>query len=708
MKAHLNRREFIRVSAGVSGGLVLGVMLPGVETLGQMVDQEGKEFIPNSWIRIAKDGNVTIIVARSEMGQGVRTALPMIVAEELDADWSKVRIEQAIAKDEYGSMGTGGSTSVRTSWERLRKAGASARVMLIQAAAGVWAVGQEECRTERGTVIHKPTGRSLSYGELAERASTLKPPENPPLKDPKDFKIIGRKIPRTDTPEKVDGSAVFGIDVKVPGLLHAAVARCPVFGGSVIRYDDTKAKHIAGVKQVAQIDSGVAVIATSTWAAFKGRDALAVTFNEGPAASLSSGKIDIMLREYASRKAAVAEKSGDVDEAMTSASKTISASYDAPFLAHATMEPMNTTAWVQKNLCEVWAPTQDPQGYRRTAAKLCGLPQEQVIVHTTYLGGGFGRRWESDVLVEAVQCSQTSGSPVRVTWTREDDIRHDFYRPVSHHVLKGGLNAKGELVAFTHRVVAPSITGQSSPERIKDGLDKSAVEGAVAMPYDIPNVRVDYVMANTAVPIGSWRSVYPSQNVFALECFIDELAGAAGKDPFEFRRALMATRPKMLRVLELAAEKSGWGKPLPAGRFRGIAFSPPSFFRTPVAQVAEISIEDRKVRVHRVVCAIDCGIVINPDGLAVQMEGGVVYGLSAALMGEITIERGRVGQGNFDDYPMLTLDEVPAVETYSVQSTDPPTGTGEPGLPAIAPAVANAVYAATGKRIRRLPIRESI
>ncbi|HSQ76388.1 MAG TPA: xanthine dehydrogenase family protein molybdopterin-binding subunit [Bacteroidota bacterium] len=705
MKTQLNRREFIRVSAGAGGGLVLGVMLPAFDSYGQQLERKPDEFVPNVWLRIAKDGTVTILVARSEMGQGVRTALPMIVAEELDADWSKVRIEQAVAKADYGSMGTGGSTSVRTSWDRLRKAGASARMMLLQAAAGVWGVRETECRTEAGTVIHNPTGRLLPYGDLVEAASKLKAPENPPLKDPKDFKIIGRKIARTDTPEKVDGSAVFGIDVKVPGLLHAAVARCPVFGGKVARYDDSKARGITGVKQVAQIDSGVAVIANSTWSAFQGRDALAVTFDEGPAASLSSEKIEIMLREHAAKRAAVAEKAGDVTAAMASAAKKVSASFDAPFLAHATMEPMNTTAWVQKDRCEIWAPTQDPQGYRREAARLCALPEEKVIVHTTYLGGGFGRRWEADVLVEAVQCSKATGVPVRVTWTREDDMRHDFYRPVSHHVLSGGLSAERRLVAFAHRVVAPSITGQSSPERIKDGLDKSAVEGTINLPYEIPNLQIEYVMANTPVPIGSWRSVYPSQNVFALECFMDELAGAAGKDPFEFRRALMLNRPKMLRVLDLAAEKSGWGKPLPAGRYRGIAFSPPSFFRTPVAQVAEISVENRTVRVHRVVCAIDCGIVINPDGLAVQMEGGVVYGLSAALKGEITLKQGRVEQGNFDDYPILTLEETPVVETYSVQSNEAPTGTGEPGLPAIAPAVANAVFAATGKRIRRLPIR---
>jgi isoquinoline 1-oxidoreductase beta subunit len=412
-----------------------------------------------------------------------------------------------------------------------------------------------------------------------------------------------------------------------------------------------------------------------------------------------------MLREHASKPAAVAETTGDAGAALAASARRIEAAYELPFLAHATMEPMNATAWVQPDRCEIWAPTQSPQGNRQEAASATGLPEENVIVHTTFLGGGFGRRFESDAVLEAVRCSRVTGTPVKVTWTREDDMRHDFYRPVSRHLLAGGLDARGFLVAFSHRVVAPSISGQGAPESIKNGLDEDAVEGAVRMPYDIPHVRVDYVMANTPVPIGAWRSVYASQNVFALECFIDELAAAAGADPFEFRRALMTNQPKMRRVLELAAEKSGWGKPLPRGRFRGIAFSPPAFFQTPVAQVVEVSVAKKNIRVHRVVCAIDCGIVINPTGVEAQMEGGVVYGLSAALKGLITIDRGRAVQGNFDDCPILTMDEMPAVETYTVPSAEPPTGTGEPGLPAIAPAVANAVFAATGTRLRDLPLR---
>lgn len=705
MTTPMNRREFIRISTGAGAGLVLAVSFLDCGRPGSPGQGDPEVFAPNAWLKISKDGTVTITVAKSEMGQGVRTALPMIVAEELDADWSKVKIEQAVADGRYGGMGTGGSTSVRTSWDRLRKAGAAARQMLLQAAAARWGVPADECRTESGAVFHTPSNRTLPYGELIEEASRLPIPENPPLKDPKEFRIIGRRVPRTDSPEKVDGSAIFGLDVSVPGMLHAVVARSPVFGGSVAGFDAGKAKAIPGVREVFPIESGVAVVATSTWSALQGRDALAVTFHEGSSAAVNTENIRAMLRDSASKPAAVAESAGNPDEILATAARRIDAAYEVPFLAHATMEPMNATAWVQKDRCEIWAPTQSPQGNRSEAARLTGLPEENVLVNTTFLGGGFGRRFESDAVREAVQCSRITRTPVKVTWTRDDDMRHDFYRPVSRHILSGGLDAKGSLVAFTHRVVAPSITGQSSPGEIKNGLDEDAVEGAVRMPYDIPHRRVEYVMANTPVPIGAWRSVYASQTVFALEGFIDELATAAGADPFEFRRALMASQPKLRRVLELAAERSGWGKPLPRGRFRGIAFSPPAFFRTPVAQVVEVSVSKGKVRVHRVVCAVDCGIVINPTGVEAQMEGGVVYGLSAALKGEITIDRGRVVQGNFDDYPILTMEEMPSVETYPVPSTDPPTGTGEPGLPAIAPAVANAVFAATGKRIRVLPIR---
>ena len=702
----LNRRDFIKVASATGAGLVISFYLPGAGRLEAAAGLPDAPFVPNAWLRIDKSGIVTILVGKSEMGQGIRTALPMIVAEELEADWSTVRIEQAVADKKYGSMGTGGSTSVRTSWDNLRKAGATARELLLAAAAQTWGVEKSSCRAEKGTVIHTPTNRTLKYGELVEKASALTAPKDVPLKDPKDYRIVGKSIPRLDTPGKVDGSAVFGLDVRVPGMLYATVARCPVFGGKVARYDATKAKSIAGVQQVVQIDSGIAVIANSTWAAMKGRDALEITWDIGSNAGLNSAAIHKMLEEAAPKSGAVAEREGDAASAIAQAKKKVEATYEAPFLAHATMEPMNCVAHVQKDRCEIWAPTQDPQGAQKDGASIAGMDESKVTVHTTLMGGGFGRRFDNDFVREALHASKAAGAPVQVVWTREDDMQHDGYRPVSLHRLAGSLDEKGQLTALMHKIVAPSISGSYWPNIVKDGLDKGAVEGAVELPYSIPNSLVEFVMANNAVPIWFWRSVYPSQNVFALECFIDELAHAAGKDPYEFRRQLMTKAPRTKAALELAAEKSGWEKPLPKGRYRGIACSPPSFFQTPVVQVAEVSVSPAGVvRVHRVVCAVDCGIVINPDTATAQMEGGIVYGLTAALKGEITIDKGRTVQSNFDDYPLLTIDEMPEVEVHFVKSTNPPSGTGEPGLPAIAPAVANAVFAATGKRVRQLPIR---
>jgi CO/xanthine dehydrogenase Mo-binding subunit len=448
------------------------------------------------------------------------------------------------------------------------------------------------------------------------------------------------------------------------------------------------------------------VIASSTWTAIKGRDALQITWDEGSAASLNSAAIHKMLEDAAPKAGAVAEKEGDAASALAQGKKKVEATYEVPFLAHATMEPMNCVAHVQKDQCEIWAPTQDPQGAQKDGASISGLNESKVTVHTTLLGGGFGRRFDNDFVRDALQVSKAVGAPVQVVWTREDDMQHDGYRPVSLHRLAASLDDKGQLTAFTHKIVAPSISGSRWPNSVKNGLDESAVEGAVGMQYSIPNVLVEFVMTNNAVPIWFWRSVYPSQNVFALECFIDELAHAAGKDPYEFRLQHVTKAPRMKAALELAAEKSGWGKPLPKGRYRGIACSPPAFFQTPVVQVAEVSVSPAGVmRVHRVVCAVDCGIVINPDTAAAQIEGAIVYGLSAALKEEITIDKGRVVQSNFDDFPLLTIDEMPEVEVHFVKSTNPPSGTGEPGLPAIAPAVANAVFAATGKRVRQLPIR---
>jgi CO/xanthine dehydrogenase Mo-binding subunit len=700
------RREFFKVTSIAGAGFLLSFHLPWSGKLEAFAQSRQTAFAPNAWLRIDGDGTVTVTVAKSEMGQGVLTALPMILAEELDADWSNIKVEQALADKKYGDMGTGGSTSVRTSWEALRTAGATARAMLVSAAAKRWGVPESACRTENSGVIHVPTGRKLAYGELAGEAAILPVPAKVALKVPKDFRIVGKRIPRVDTPSKVNGTAQFGIDIRIPGMLYAAVAQCPVFGGSVRSFDEKQAASVPGVKRVLRISSGIAVVADSTWGAFQGRDALQIIWDEGPNAHLSSDDIRKMFVEASGKPGAVAVNEGDFDNAMAKASKRIDAIYELPFLAHATMEPMNCVADVRKDRCEIWAPTQDPQAFQKKACETTGLHEESVIVHTTLLGGGFGRRTETDALSQALEVSKAMGAPVKLTWSREDDMTHDMYRPASYHLLSGGLDGNGRLVAIKHRIVAPSISESKWPGSTKNGLDDDVVEGAVKLPYAIPNFRVEYVMANTAVPVLWWRSVYPSQNVFAVESFMDELAHAAGRDPLEFRKALVTGMPRMRKAMDMAAAKAGWGTPLPAGHARGIALSPPSFFQTPVVQIAEVSVgTDRRVRLHRIICALDCGIVVNPDTVEAQIEGGFVYGITAALKGKITVKDGRVDEKNFDDYPLLTLDEMPVVETVIVESSEPPTGTGEPGLPAAAPAVANAVFAASGQRLRTLPMK---
>ncbi|MGA9406395.1 MAG: molybdopterin cofactor-binding domain-containing protein, partial [Bacteroidota bacterium] len=640
----IDRRQFLKVVSAAGAGLAIGFYLPSIKDQDQSSGQALGSFSPDAWLHINRNGDVTIIVSKSEMGQGIITGLSMILAEELDADWSRVRFLRADADDKYGSMGTGGSTSVRTMWKPLRQAGAAAREMLITAASERWNVDRESCRAEAGAIVHAASGRKLMYGELVDAAAKLKVPDNPPLKSEKDFYIIGEKIHRLDTPEKVDGSALFGMDVMVPGMLYAVVARCPVFGGKVKSFDASKAKTVPGVKHVVEISEGVAVVADSTWNAMQGRKALAVVWDEGPNANLSSESIHSMLVEHAAGNAAVGEEKGDVG-ILDKASKKVDAVYEVPYLAHATMEPMNATADVRNNRCEIWAPTQNAQGDRRSAAEELGLKTEDVTVHVTYLGGGFGRRSNSDFVMIAVHTSKAVSAPVKVVWTREDDMQHDWYRPTSLHHVSAGLDEEGRLIAFKHRLTAPSISGQRSPERIKNGLDHGALEGTIDLEYDIPNSRIEYVMANTAIPIGPWRSVYASQNVFVVESFIDELASAAGKDPLEFRRQALKKDSRLKKVLEVAAEKAGWGSPLPKGRFRGIACAPPAFFGSYVAYVAEVSVEGNSLRIHRVVGAVDCGICVNPDSVAAQIESGVAFGLTAALNGEITIAKGRVVQG---------------------------------------------------------------
>ena len=701
----VTRRAFLETAGAAGAGLVISFYLPSGS---RFRSPTAGPFTPNAWLRIGEDEGVLVIVDRSEMGQGVTTALPMLLAEELEADWSRIRIEFAPADKAYtnpmfGMQGTGGSTSVRAAYTPLRKAGAAARELLVAAAAQTWGVEKAECRAERGAVVHARSKRRLTYGKLVTKAATLGAPPDVPLKDPKDWKILGTRVRRLDTPPKVDGSAQFGIDVKVPGMLVAVVARSPVFGGKAKSFDAAKAKAVPGVRHVVQISSGVAVVADGYWPAKKGRDALAVTWDEGPTASVSSATIAQLFGQRAEQAGAVARHGGDPDGTLGSAPAKVDAVYDLPFLAHATMEPMNCTAHVRADGVDIWAPTQFQTGAQGFGAKIGGVTPDKVKVHTTYLGGGFGRRFELDFIQEALETSKAVGAPVKVIWSREDDIRNAQYRPANHHRMRAGLDANGQPVAWTHRIVAPSIMARVFPDTVKNGLDEEAVEGGVGMPYAIPNVHVDYLLTDTGIPVGFWRSVNNSYNAFAVESFIDEVAHAAKKDPYEYRRDLLGKAPRHLGALNLAASKAGWGTAPPAGRARGIAVY--KSFESYVAEVAEVSVaSDGAVKVHRVVCAVDCGPVVNPSIVEAQMESAIVYGLTAALYGEIAIEGGRVKQSNFHDYQMLRLAEMPKVEVYIVPSTDAQGGVGEPGTPPIAPAVANAIFAATGKRIRKLPI----
>jgi len=713
--ALMDRRAFLQAGAAAGGGLLVGLYIPAARSALLAQGPPAPPLVPFAFVKIATDETVTVIANHSEMGQGIYTSLPMLLNEELQADWAKIRVEGAPVDAVYnhavfGIQMTGGSTTIASEWDRYRRVGSAARMMLVQAAAEKWNVPANSCIVEKGVVMHRATSRKATYGSVAEAAAKLAVPGDVVLKDPKEFRLVGKATRRLDTPSKANGTAQFGLDVSLPGMLTALVARAPVFGGRVASFDASDAERVPGVKAVVQVPTGVAVIAERFWPAKLGREKLKITWDDGANAKLSTSQ---MLADFAAQSASpgtIAKKVGDPSRALASAAKKITATYDVPYLAHAMMEPLNCVVDLRDDSCEIWTGTQFETVDRAQAAKVAGLPPEKVQIHTTLLGGGFGRRAnpDSDFVVEAMHVAKAAKAPVKVVWTREDDTRGGWYRPMWHDRFAAGVDAAGNPVAWTHTIVGQSILTGTAFEAygVKDGIDSASVEGAADLLYGIPNLQVDLHSPKIGVPVQWWRSVGHSHTGFSVEAFFDEVADAGGKDPYELRRTLLKGQPRMLALLDLAAERAGWGKPLAAGHGRGIAthFS----FDSYVAQVVEASVaRDGTVRVHRVVCAVDCGRTVNPDTVKAQMEGGVVFGLTAALKTEITLENGRVQQRNFHDYPMVRMFESPAIEVHIMPSEEKPTGVGEPSVPPVAPALANAIFAATGKRVRRLPIRAS-
>ena len=729
--AMLDRRDFLKSGAAAGIGLLIGFHLDARAATDPAEEQEKKPVNPfDAWVRITPDNRVTLILGKSEMGQGAMTALPMILAEELSVDWNQVKVEQAPTNPKVYDHGTGGSGSVAGSWLPLRRAGAAAREMLITAAAERWSVNRDTCVAKDGGVLHGARQNFLTYGQLVADAAKLPIPDlkTVPLKNSSEFAIVGQNIPRIDAKEKATGKARFGIDARVPGMLYAVVARCPVFGGKVKSFDTTKTKGVSGVRDVITIDAvakgaftagGVVVLADNSWAAMEGRRALKIVWEEGPNITESSETLHKQFLENAAKAGKVVRNDGDADAALARSTKKVDATYEFPFAAHATMEPMNCTVEIRPDRAEAWVPTQAPQWAQDIIAGVSGLPRESVVVHTTLMGGGFGRRYQADFVMEAAQVAKATGKPVMVLWTREDDMQHDFYRPASYHKLQGALDGDGKLAAWKHFQTSTSIAamwedkGEENPQNSEFGT-------AVFIPYETPNFRVEYTLAKSGVPRAWWRSVEHSTSGFVVESFVDELAAAAGVDPYEYRLRLIGddrvipdfANPKEGKpldtarqkgVLKLAAEKGGWGSPVPKGVGRGIAsyYS----FETYTACVAEVSIKDKAVKVNRLVYAVDCGRPVNPGGVRAQVESAAIYGLSAILHDAITIQGGRVEQANFNDYDVPRIGDTPKTEVHVVASSEEPTGIGEPGLPVVGAAVCNALYTLTGKRIRRLPIR---
>jgi isoquinoline 1-oxidoreductase beta subunit len=707
-----SRRSLL--TGGLAGGFLLTFHLPvrAVNEPVQPSDNTDGKFAPNAFVRIDSSGKTTLVMPQVEMGQGVYTSISMIMAEELDVDFSQVTLEHAPPSDKlygnpmFGIQATGNSNSIRAWWKPLRTAGARARAMLVQAAAQQWQVDPASCATANSEVMHKASGRRLSYGALALAASSEVPPKDVPLKDPKDFVLIGKPLKRLDTPDKVNGKAVYGIDAMLPGMKFATLKTCPVFGGKVAKVDDSAARKIPGVQKVVVLDDLVAVVGDHMWAAKQGLDAVVIDWDEGPNAGVSSKDIWRDLRASSEKDGAVAKSVGDIAKGFSTGDK-LEASYELPFLAHATMEPVNATVHLTPDACEIWTGTQIMTRVQSEAAKAAGLPIEKVIVNNHLLGGGFGRKLEPDMVIAAVRIAKHVDGPVKVVWTREEDIQHDVYRPVYRDTIAATLSG-GKIVGWKYRVSGSSIMARWFPPGFQNGVDIDGVDSAIDIPYEIPNLHVEFVRAEPpAVPTGFWRGVGPNNNVFAIECFMDELARKAGKDPIDFRRSMLGNQPRFLAALNLAAEKSNWGQPLPARVGRGVCVQPS--FASFIATVVEAEVDEQgEVHLRRVTCAVDTGIAVNPDTVMAQLEGGLIFGLTAALYGEITIEKGRVQQSNFNDYRMLRIDQAPKIDVHIVKSGEAPGGIGETGVTAGPPALRNAILAATGVALRRLPIDRSL